>query len=102
MKLEQSFEVKAPIDTVWTALNDLERVAPCLPGAAITGHDDDGTYHGEVKVKLAPTTAAYKGTMKIDNADESTHTATLASKGTDKRVQGSSNATIVNPLHEID
>ena len=65
MKLEQSFEVHAPIDVVWIALNDLERVAPCLPGAAITGHDDDGTYHGEFKVKLGPTTAAYRGTIKI-------------------------------------
>jgi carbon monoxide dehydrogenase subunit G len=102
MKLEQSFEVHAPIDTVWAALNDLERVAPCLPGAAITGHDDDGTYHGEFKVKLGPTTAAYKGTIKIENADEATHTATLAAKGTDKRGQGGANATIVNTLHEID
>jgi carbon monoxide dehydrogenase subunit G len=102
MKLEQSFEVHAPIDTVWSALNDLERVAPCLPGAAITGHDDDGTYHGEFKVKLGPTTAAYKGTIKIESADEATHTATLAAKGTDKRGQGGANATIVNTLHEID
>src|SRR3954465_3977558 len=102
MKLEQSFEVKAPIDTVWTALNDLERVAPCLPGAAITGHDDDGTYHGEFKAKLGPTPAAYKGTIKIENADESTHTATLAAKGTDKRGQGGANATLGNTLHEID
>ena len=54
MKLEQSFDVQAPIDVVWRALNDLERVAPCLPGATITGHDDDGTYHGEFKVKLGP------------------------------------------------
>jgi carbon monoxide dehydrogenase subunit G len=102
MKLEQSFEVQAPIDVVWAALNDLERVAPCLPGAAITGHDDDGTYHGEFKVKLGPTTAAYKGTIRIQSADESTHTATLAAKGTDKRGQGGANATIVNTLHEIE
>jgi carbon monoxide dehydrogenase subunit G len=102
MKLEQSFEVQAPIDVVWAALNDLARVAPCLPGAAITGHDEDGTYHGEFKVKLGPTTAAYKGTIKIQSADEATHTATLAAKGTDKRGQGGANATIVNTLHEID
>ena len=102
MKLEQSFEVHAPIDTVWVALNDLERVAPCLPGAAITGHDDDGTYHGEFKVKLGPTTAAYRGTIKIENADEATHTATLAAKGTDKRGQGGAHATIVNTLREIE
>ena len=60
MKLEQSFEVDAPVEQVWTALIDLEKVAPCLPGAAITNHDDDGTYHGEFQVKLGPTTAAYR------------------------------------------
>src|SRR3954465_11529349 len=100
MKLEQSFEVHAPIDTVWSALNDLERVAPCLPGAAITGHDDDGTYHGEFKVKLGPTTAAYRGTIRITGPDEATHTATLAAKGADKRGQGGATATIVNRLEE--
>jgi len=102
MKLEQSFEVEAPVEQVWEALIDLERVAPCLPGATITGHDEDGTYHGEFKVKLGPTTAAYKGTIKIENADEATHTATLAAKGTDKRGQGGANATIVNTLSERD
>jgi uncharacterized protein len=100
MKLEQSFDVQAPIDVVWRALNDLERVAPCLPGATITGHDDDGTYHGEFKVKLGPTTAAYRGTIKITDSDESTHTATLAAKGSDKRGQGGATATIVNTLEE--
>jgi uncharacterized protein len=102
MKLEQSFEVAAPIDQVWTALNDLERVAPCLPGAAITEHDDDGTYHGTFQVKLGPTTASYRGTIKIENADESTHTATLKARGTDKRGQGGASATIVNRLSEHD
>jgi carbon monoxide dehydrogenase subunit G len=100
MRLEQSFEVAAPIDEVWTALNDLERVAPCLPGAAITGHDEDGTYHGTFQVKLGPTTAAYRGTIRIESADESTHTATLAARGTDKRGQGGASATIVNRLTE--
>ncbi len=102
MKLEQSFEVHAPIEVVWVALNDLERVAPCLPGAAITGHDEDGTYHGEFKVKLGPTTAAYKGTIKIQSVDEATHSATMIAKGTDKRGQGGANATIVNTLVSID
>jgi uncharacterized protein len=100
VKLEQSFEVAAPIDHVWAALNDLERVAPCLPGAAITDHDEDGTYHGTFQVKLGPTTAAYRGTIKIDSADEATHTATLKARGTDKRGQGGASATIVNTLTE--
>jgi uncharacterized protein len=98
MKLEQAFEVQAPIERVWEALIDLERVAPCLPGATITERDEDGTYHGEFKVKLGPTTAAYRGTVKIDEADAATHTATMRAKGTDKRGQGGANATIVNTL----
>ena len=102
MKLEQSFEVSAPVDQVWTALIDLEKVAPCLPGAAITGHDDDGTYHGTFTIKLGPMTAAYRGTIRIESADAATHTATLAAKGTDKRGQGGASATIVNTLHEAD
>jgi uncharacterized protein len=102
VKLEQSFEVAAPIERVWAALNDLEQVAPCLPGAAITGRDDDGTYRGEFTVKLGPTTANYRGTIRIEDADEATHTATLAAKGSDKRGQGGATATIVNTLAPTD
>jgi carbon monoxide dehydrogenase subunit G len=101
MKLEQSFEVEAPIEQVWTTLIDLEKVAPCLPGAAITGHDEDGTYHGSFQVKLGPTTANYRGTVKIESADAATHTATLAARGSDRRGQGGASATIVNTLHEV-
>jgi carbon monoxide dehydrogenase subunit G len=100
MRLEHSFEVDAPIEQVWTALLDLEKVAPCLPGASITGHDDDGTYHGTFQVKLGPTTANYRGTIKIESSDAATHTATLAARGSDKRGQGGASATIVNTLHE--
>jgi carbon monoxide dehydrogenase subunit G len=102
MKMEQSFEVQAPLAQVWEALLDLERVAPCLPGASITGHDEDGTYHGTFAVKLGPMTAAYNGTIKIDDVDEPAHRATLKAKGTDKRGQGGANATIVNTLSEHD
>jgi carbon monoxide dehydrogenase subunit G len=94
--------VQAPIDEVWAALNDLERVAPCLPGAAITERDDDGTYHGTFQVKLGPTTASYRGTIKIEDADESAHRATLKARGSDKRGQGGASATIVNTLSEHD
>ena len=102
MKMEQSFEVAAPLEQVWSALLDLERVAPCLPGAAITGHDEDGTYRGTFSVKLGPMTAAYNGTIKVDDVDEAAHRATLKAKGTDKRGQGGANATIVNTLSEHD
>jgi carbon monoxide dehydrogenase subunit G len=102
MRLEQSFEVDAPIEQVWTALIDLEKVAPCLPGATIMSHDEDGTYHGEFQVKLGPTTAAYRGTIRIEAADAEAHTATLAARGSDKRGQGGASATIVNTLREAE
>jgi uncharacterized protein len=102
MKLEQSFEVDAPIEQVWTVLIDLEKVAPCLPGAEITGRDEDGTYHGTFQVKLGPTSANYRGTIRIESADSGTYTATLAAKGSDKRGQGGASATIVNSLHPTD
>jgi len=100
--MEQSFEVQAPLEQVWSALIDLERVAPCLPGAAITGRDEDGTYRGSFSVKLGPMTASYNGTIKVEAVDEAAHTATLKAKGTDKRGQGGANATIVNTLTERD
>jgi carbon monoxide dehydrogenase subunit G len=100
MRLEQTFDVQAPLDEVWDALTDLERVAPCLPGAAIHSHDEEGTYHGTFTVKLGPMTAAYNGTIRVEGIDQAAHTATLKAKGTDKRGQGGANATIVNTLRE--
>ena len=98
MKLEQSFEVAAPLERVWAALIDVERVAPCLPGAAVTGRNDDGSYNGTFKVKIGPTSAAYSGKLEMEQIDESVHTATMQAQGTDKRGQGGAKATIVSSL----
>ncbi len=102
MKLEQSFEVAAPVEEVWRALIDIERVAPCLPGAEITHRDEEGTYSGDFKVKLGPTTAAYRGTLSMESLDEDAHVATMRANGQDKRGQGSAKATIVSRLAEAD
>jgi len=100
MKLEQSFEVAAPLARVWEALIDVERVAPCLPGAAVTGRNDDGSYNGTFKVKIGPTSAAYTGKLQMENIDESGHKATMQAAGTDKRGQGGAKATIVSSVTE--
>lgn len=100
MKLEQSFEVAAPLQRVWEALIDVERVAPCLPGASVSGRNDDGSYNGSFKVKIGPTSAAYSGKLAMENVDESAHTATMQAQGTDKRGQGGAKATIVSSLSE--
>lgn len=100
MKLQQSFEVKAPVESVWRMLTDVERVAPCLPGAEVTDAREDGTYEGSFKVKLGPTTAAYTGRLSMEGLDESARRATMKASGRDKRGQGSANATIVSTLHD--
>ena len=100
MNLEQSFEVKAPVEAVWETLIDVERVAPCLPGAEITEAKEDGSYEGSFQVKLGPTTAAYSGKLSMESLDEDARRATMKASGRDKRGQGSANATIVSTLHE--
>jgi carbon monoxide dehydrogenase subunit G len=100
MKLEQSFTVAAPVEQVWDMLVDVERVAPCLPGAEITGQGPDGSYEGNFTVKLGPTTASYRGSLRMDSLDEASRTATMHAKGTDKRGQGGANATIVSTMRQ--
>ncbi len=100
MKLEQSFEVSAPIERVWKALIDVEHVAPCLPGAAVTGRNDDGTYNGTFSIKIGPTTAAYAGKLEMKEINEESHEATMHAQGNDKRGQGGANATIISKVVE--
>jgi carbon monoxide dehydrogenase subunit G len=98
MKLEQSFEVAAPLEQVWEAMIDVERIAPCLPGASIAGRNADGSFNGEFKVKIGPTAAAYSGTLTMEHVDGDAHTATIESAGTDRRGQGGARATIVTSV----
>jgi carbon monoxide dehydrogenase subunit G len=100
MKLEQSFEVRAPIERVWETLIDIERVAPCLPGAEITESGDDGRYRGTFRLRIGPTTADYRGELNMEELDESARRAVLRAGGQDKRGQGSVKATIVSTMHE--
>jgi uncharacterized protein len=100
MKLEHSFQVAAPLDRVWDALIDVERVAPCLPGAEITEAGDDGKYRGTFSVRLGPTTAAYRGELAMEEVDADTHRAVMRATGQDKRGQGSAKATIVSTMRE--
>jgi carbon monoxide dehydrogenase subunit G len=101
VQLEQSFEVSAPIGDVWQALINVERVAPCLPGAQITGRGEDGSYEGAFSVKIGPTSAAYTGRLEMTVIDEAAHTATMKADGTDRRGQGGASAMIVSKLSEV-
>jgi uncharacterized protein len=101
-ELKQSFEVAAPVEQVWQLLIDVERVAPCLPGASVTGRNEDGSYVGAMTLKIGPTTAAYAGKLEMENIDESSHSATMQAQGTDKRGQGGAKATIKSDLVPSD
>jgi carbon monoxide dehydrogenase subunit G len=100
MKLENEFTVDVPVEDAWNVLLDLERVTPCLPGAALTEQSDDDEYKGEMKVRLGPVTQEYNGTLRIEDADESEHRAVLKADGKDARGQGTATATITSTLHE--
>jgi uncharacterized protein len=101
MKLENEFTVPAPVDRAWEVLLDLDRVAPCLPGAAI--EDSDGDEHtGTMTVKIGPITARYKGTVKIEEADEQAHRAVMRAQARDSRGQGTAAATITSTMEEVE
>ena len=102
MKLEQSFEVAAPLEQVWDgadrrrARRAVPARAPRSPGQRRRRHLPAATF----TVKLGPTTASYRGALKMEALDEASRTATMHAKGTDKRGQGGANATIVSTLRE--
>src|SRR5215213_9198193 len=75
MRIENTVEVDAPLERVWALVNDIPRVAPCMPGAALTGVGDDNTYEGTVAVKLGPLRMSYKGKVSIDEVDDANHSA---------------------------
>src|SRR5262245_56693861 len=88
LRFENSFVIKAPIERVWAYLTDPYRVAPALPGAAITEKADDKTYKGTITVKVGPVSAKYKGTAVFEKLDAATHTAEISAKGQDLSGRG--------------
>jgi len=98
MKIENTVEVGAPLDRVWALVNDIPRVAPCMPGAALTGVLDDKTYEGTVAVKLGPLRMSYKGKVTIDEVDEANHSARLTASGKDTKGAGTARASVETHL----
>ncbi len=98
MKLEQTFEVDAPVERVWEALIHVDQVAPCLPGATITEASEDGTYEGTFSAKVGPASVSFKGTLKMEEVDEATHTAKMLANGSNRRGQGGAKATIISKV----
>ena len=97
MELTHDFRVPVPVDEAWRLLTDLERIAPCMPGAQLQEVEGD-EYRGIVKVKVGPVTAQYKGAARFVERDEEAHRAVLRAEGRDTRGQGNANATVTATL----
>ena len=97
MELINTFDVSVPVDTAWAVLTDVERIAPCLPGAQLQEIEGD-EYRGIVKVKVGPITAQYKGKATFIEKDDVNHKAVLDASGRDTRGQGNASATITAQL----
>jgi carbon monoxide dehydrogenase subunit G len=93
VELNNEFEVSAPIDKTWAVLTDVERIAPCLPGAQLQEVEGD-EYRGIVKVKVGPITAQYKGAATFVEQDDTNHRAVLKAEGRDTRGAGNASALI--------
>jgi carbon monoxide dehydrogenase subunit G len=97
MELSNEFDVSVPVEQAWAVLTDLERIAPCLPGAQLQEVEGE-EYRGIVKVKVGPITAQYKGTARFVEKDEEAHRALLSASGSDTRGQGTASASILATL----
>jgi carbon monoxide dehydrogenase subunit G len=97
MELTNQFTVAAPVEQAWAVLTDLERIAPCMPGAQLTEVEGD-EYRGNIKIKVGPISAQYKGAATFLSKDDATHTAVLKAEGRDTRGQGNASATITATL----
>ena len=100
-KLLNEFTVNRPIDETWNVLTDVERIAPCMPGAALEEIEGD-VFRGVVKVKLGAISTAFKGQANFIERDDAAHRAVLKGEGRDTTGKGNASALITAKLESID
>jgi carbon monoxide dehydrogenase subunit G len=93
IELDNSFTVPVPPGQAWDVLLDVERIAPCMPGASVTSVEGD-EIEGQVKVKLGPLSLTYKGTAKFTDKDQASHTISIEATGKETRGSGTASATV--------
>ena len=101
MEINNSFEVKAPLDVAWATLTDLARIAPCLPGATLTSIEGD-IYKGHVTVKVGPIVAKFGGQAIFQERNDTEHRAVLKGEGRDTTGKGNASAIITAQLEVVD
>jgi len=95
IELDNSFTVPVPPEKAWDVLLDVERIAPCMPGASVLSISDDGNeIEGQVKVKLGPLSLTYKGTAKFTDKDQENHAIAIEATGKETRGAGTASANV--------
>ena len=100
MRLENEFTVGAPVERAWEVMLDMERVAPCLPGAAIESSDGD-EHVGTMAIKIGPITSRYRGTVRVLEADAERRRAVMRAQASEARGGGTAAATITSTLEAV-
>jgi carbon monoxide dehydrogenase subunit G len=98
MEIKNEFDVPAPIDDVWRYLLDVDKVAPCMPGAQLTETIDDHNWKGRVNMKFGPVALSFAGTVTMQDRDDDAHRVVLHASGMEQRGKGAANATVTSNL----
>jgi carbon monoxide dehydrogenase subunit G len=98
--IENDFEVPAPIDHTWAYLLDVERVAPCAPGAELTETVDERTWKGKIHMRLGPVSLSFAGTVRIEERDDEGHRVVLGARGQETKGKGAASAKVTSWLEE--
>jgi uncharacterized protein len=98
MQIENEFVVAAPVDQLWSYLLDVERIAPCMPGAELTEAIDDRHWKGKLNMKFGPVSMSFAGTVEMGERDDEAHRVALHAKGMEQKGKGAANATVTSWL----
>jgi carbon monoxide dehydrogenase subunit G len=101
IRIEKTFQVQEPLETVWKFIRDPRKVANCLPGAQITEAVDDRTFKGVIKVQIGPSVTDYKGQVHIERLDDQQHEIELVGKGQDIRGKGSASMKMTGKVQSL-
>jgi carbon monoxide dehydrogenase subunit G len=96
--IENEFRATAPVEELWAFLLDVERIAPCMPGAELTEVVDDRTWKGKVSMKFGPVAMVFAGTVTLQDRDDAAHRVVLSAKGMEQKGKGAANASVTSWL----
>lgn len=100
-RIEEKFQVQAPVDRVWQYLIDPQQVVVCMPGAELVEVQDERTFLGNVKVKVGPVTVSYKGRIQLTEMDEQGHLVRMVGEGREAGGAGSARVTMVSRISPL-